>query len=101
VECALKACIAKRTERHEFPEKKRVIESYSHNLVLLRDHAEVTQAFKESIVSRPGLNANWIIVTQWNEEARYQRRSQEDSDQMIKAVGERIDGILPWLKLRW
>ena len=32
VECALKACIAKGTLRGEFPDKKRVDSSYSHNL---------------------------------------------------------------------
>jgi hypothetical protein len=31
VECALKACIAKETQRYEFPEKKRVYASYTHN----------------------------------------------------------------------
>jgi hypothetical protein len=35
VECALKACIAKETKRYEFPDKKRVDSSYSHNLDLL------------------------------------------------------------------
>lgn len=35
VECGLKACIAKRTRRYEFPDKKRVDSSYSHKLVEL------------------------------------------------------------------
>jgi hypothetical protein len=35
VECALKACIAKRTNRHDFPDKKRANESYTHNLTQL------------------------------------------------------------------
>jgi len=32
VECALKACIAKRTREHDFPEKKLVIDSHTHDL---------------------------------------------------------------------
>jgi hypothetical protein len=32
IECALKACIAKGTQRHEFPDKKSVDASYTHNL---------------------------------------------------------------------
>ena len=35
VECALKACIAKGTQKYEFPDKKRVDSSYSHNLDVL------------------------------------------------------------------
>lgn len=31
VECALKACIAKSTQRYAFPERKKVEFSYSHN----------------------------------------------------------------------
>lgn len=32
VECALKACIARGTQRHEFPDKKTVDASHTHNL---------------------------------------------------------------------
>ncbi|MGD0616750.1 MAG: hypothetical protein ABSB67_03725 [Bryobacteraceae bacterium] len=35
VECALKACIAKKTQRHEFPDKRRVDASHTHNLIQL------------------------------------------------------------------
>jgi HEPN domain-containing protein len=32
VECALKACISKRTQLHDFPDKKLVNDSHTHNL---------------------------------------------------------------------
>ena len=32
VECALKACIAKTFQQHEFPNKKIVMDSYTHDL---------------------------------------------------------------------
>ncbi len=32
VECALKACIAKQTEQYDFPDKKRVNDSHTHDL---------------------------------------------------------------------
>jgi HEPN domain len=35
VECALKACIAKETQRGEFPDKDRVISSHTHKLLNL------------------------------------------------------------------
>ena len=35
VECALKACIAKQTKKHDFPDKEVVKKSYVHNLVKL------------------------------------------------------------------
>ena len=32
IECALKACIAKQTHEFEFPDKKTVMDSYTHDL---------------------------------------------------------------------
>jgi HEPN domain-containing protein len=32
VECALKACIAKSTQRHDFPDKVRANRSHTHNV---------------------------------------------------------------------
>jgi hypothetical protein len=40
-ECALKACIARRTERFEFPDKKRVDRSWTHSLSELIQAAEL------------------------------------------------------------
>ena len=31
IECALKACVAKTTKRHDFPDKQRASDSYTHN----------------------------------------------------------------------
>ena len=45
VECALKACIAKGTLRGEFPDKKKVESSHSHNLLQLRKVAGLDEAF--------------------------------------------------------
>jgi HEPN domain-containing protein len=33
IECALKACIATKTERHDFPDKDFARDVYTHNLV--------------------------------------------------------------------
>lgn len=32
VECALKACIARQTRKFDFPDKKTVLDSYTHDL---------------------------------------------------------------------
>jgi hypothetical protein len=45
VECALKACIAKQTLRHEFPDKKRAVESSSDELLPLVRLAGVLASF--------------------------------------------------------
>lgn len=39
VDCALKACIAKQTNRHDFPNKKLAAEAWTHDLRLKRPAA--------------------------------------------------------------
>jgi len=51
VECALKACIAKKTSRHEFPDKDRVNKSYTHKLDELIKLAELEESHKAEMKS--------------------------------------------------
>lgn len=99
VECALKACIAKGTERFEFPDLKRVKSSYTHDLVELLRVADLTKPLREAERRQTELARNWAFVTA--EEARYEKRSQADADALLKAVQDRRYGVLPWLKKHW
>ena len=97
VECALKACIAKSTERHDFPDKMRVNRSHTHNLRDLIGVAGLKdphiEAMREYEFSR-----RWDIVIQWNEDSRYQGNSAEDASALIEAIQNRTYGLLQWLK---
>src|SRR5947207_13158037 len=65
VECALKACIAKGTRRHEFPDKQKVVSSHSHKLLDLARVAGLAEARLERADTDPGFRANWDIVQAW------------------------------------
>src|SRR5438034_681729 len=68
-ECGLKACIAKKTKRYEFPPDKRVIQDvYTHNLDQLVRAAGLES---ERRSGGPAFDAYWSIVVLWNEHARY------------------------------
>jgi len=70
VECALKACIARETQRHDFPEKKIVDASHTHNLRELVKVARLEAARLEE-TSRDSLFRNhWDLVQQWSEHSR-------------------------------
>jgi HEPN domain-containing protein len=62
VECALKACISKATQQHDFPDKDRVNKSYSHDLAGLMKVAEVYVDFEFAMRSDRMLEDDWIIV---------------------------------------
>jgi hypothetical protein len=59
VECALKACIAKRTKRHDFPEKKTVMDSHTHDPIellgpagLKSSNSDVATGFRKELENR-------------------------------------------------
>jgi HEPN domain-containing protein len=97
VECALKACIAKATKRHDFPDKQRANDSYTHNAKKLIVVAGLESALDEA-VRQSEFGLRWKIVLQWNEESRYSSHSTRDALDLIEAVENRKYGILQWLK---
>lgn len=101
VECAFKACIARETERFEFPSRKTVNSSYTHNLSELLRVAQLDDALHDAAARQPQLASNWRLVTKWSEEARYERSSESDAVALIRAVRDRKDGVLPWLQKHW
>lgn len=99
VECALKACIAKRTREFDFPDRREVERSYTHDLERLVEVAKLKTVLSEDAGRDESLAGNWATVRVWSEASRYVLDVAEESAQnMLAAVR---DGILPWLKKRW
>jgi hypothetical protein len=61
IECALKACIAKLTRRHEFPDKKRANDSYDHSFEKLVNVAGLNQTLREEVQRDPAFRENWDV----------------------------------------
>ena len=101
VECALKACLAKRTERHEFPDREFVNASYTHKPEELLRLAELRDSLREGARLTPALMTNWEIVREWSERSRYQRPTQSDAEELWSAVIDRKQGVFRWLKRHW
>ena len=100
VECALKACIAKSTERHDFPDLKRARGSYTHDANELIIVADLRSAHREAM-RQSDFARCWEIVIKWSEESRYNKNSLEDVAGLIEAIENRKYGILQWLKKRY
>jgi hypothetical protein len=101
VECAIKACIAKGTQRGEFPEKKKVESSHSHNLRELIRVAGLDEARLEQSGKDPDFLTNWDVVQSWSEQSRYRRHRPESAQALVGAVGDRRHGVISWIKLQW
>jgi HEPN domain-containing protein len=101
VECALKACIAKDTRRHQFPDKTKVDKSYSHVLLQLIKVAGLEDEHSERVNGDPEFEANWDIVNFWSEQSRYHRHNQESARDLVRAVSDRRHGVITWIKAHW
>ncbi|MCL1470266.1 HEPN domain-containing protein [Argonema antarcticum] len=101
IECALKACIAKKTNKYDFPDKKTVLDSYTHDFKKLAQVAEISSFIAQESNSDPLFAANWAIVVQWSEESRYQRWTEAEARSIYNAVAKRNHGVLQWIKQFW
>jgi hypothetical protein len=114
VECALKACVAKLTQKHDFPDRKLVEKSYTHDLATLLAAAGLDKEFKEATDRDLDLKEDWIRVKDWTEQRRYdlfylpedrdnlrQRAADALARHFLDSVENRSGGILPWIRQRW
>jgi HEPN domain-containing protein len=100
VECALKACIAQKTKRFEFPPKTEYVrEIYSHKLNNLLKVADLHEKMSKHMAINAAFETSWNTVKDWTEESRYQT-SGLNGKEMYNAVTSQ-DGVLPWIKLHW
>jgi HEPN domain-containing protein len=102
VECGLKACIAKATRRHDFPDKQVVIDSWTHDLAKLLKTAGLGEARVRAGKADGAFERNWVIAKDWAVDARYGHSvTKETARDMYAAVTARGSGVLRWLKQRW
>lgn len=102
VECALKACIAKQTRRHDFPDKEVVQKAYAHNLEQLVKGAGLERALDAEMRVSKSLELNWTIVKDWKVTSRYLTTiTYAEARDLYKACTARKHGVLSWIRTRW
>jgi HEPN domain-containing protein len=101
VECGLKACLAKKTRRYDFPDKKTTVDSYTHDLNKLLKLAGLETELEAEATADPAFGDNWTIVKDWTEESRYQINSRRAAKAIYSAVAGRNHGILRWIRRHW
>jgi HEPN domain-containing protein len=100
VECALKACIAKRTQEHDFPEKESK-DFYIHDLERLLGFAKLKTELDQAVGANPALKASWVIVQNWSEKSRYEQKSLQQAAELLRAIEDPAGGLLSWVQKRW
>jgi hypothetical protein len=102
IECAIKACIAKRTLRYEFPDKKHAADCFDHDPTKLIRLAGLQALLDAECKSVPQFDANWSVVRDWKVESRYESAiTNTRAQEIFTAVAARRYGVLRWLRLHW
>lgn len=101
VECALKACIAKLTAQHDYPDKTFAVKCFTHKAEQLVPLAGLENARAAAMAADAALEDNWLIVKDWGEESRYGRWTIAEATALIDAIREPNHGVLQWVKAHW
>ena len=102
MECALKSCIARQFRQYDFPDKKLVLDSYTHELEKLLSVSGLKEKLETELKNNPAMEFNWGVVKDWSEKARYHNgKGKIESLDFYNAVTEEGTGILSWLKNWW
>lgn len=99
IECALKACIAKRFKEHEFPDLAFVNKIYSHNLPELLKHAGLGD--EPELTPSSKLWDHWQTVQNWRETKRYEEPTPQEAEALYLALADSKNGVFQWLKKLW
>jgi hypothetical protein len=101
VECALKACIARRTNQYDFPDKEFLLACYTHAIEKLVNVAGLTTDRDRDAPVRSVLAVNWNVVSDWTEGSRYVRKPAAEAQALVQAIADPNNGVLQWIKARW
>jgi hypothetical protein len=101
IECALKACIAKKMRRSDIPRKELVIDSYTHRFDRLISGAALTQVITERERTDPRFKEALSQVLKWSSESRYASASPQDALDLLNAIENPQYGVLPCLRTFW
>jgi len=103
VECALKACIAKKTREHDFP-RKDAQSVYIHDLERLLSASGIRELFETESAHDPRLEEYWEVVKDWKEDRRYEATddgARARAEALVEAIGDKDHGVLQCISKYW
>lgn len=101
VECGLKACIARKTRRFDFPDKTVAVESWTHDLSKLVKVAGLNADLDRRSAQDLSFARNWTVVKDWNVESRYEFSDLRRARDLLQAIKMRRSGVMAWVRSNW
>ena len=75
--------------------------SWTHDIEELVKLAGLRAERDTDASANPALLANWQVVKDWSELARYERKTKLHAEELYEAVAHATNGVLPWIKNHW
>jgi HEPN domain-containing protein len=102
VECALKACICRKTNQFDFyPRPEEARDAWTHKFTKLIGVSDLDEEFEAARRSDVALDVNWKEVDDWAESSRYEPRGQKKAEELFAAVSDPHHGVLACIKRYW
>lgn len=101
VELALKACIAEAFQPRSIPDKRFVLDIYTHdlrNLVILAG-LEADRLARSKADAR--FAEHWETVRAWSESTRYDISDETTARSLVDALRDPDYGVFEWIRSRW
>jgi hypothetical protein len=100
IECALKACICKRTNQYDFYPKD-AQKAWTHKFKDLIGFADVAETIEDDRRADGTLNIYWKVVEGWSEHSRYKPFGQKEAEDLLAAVSDPVHGVLACIRRNW
>jgi HEPN domain-containing protein len=104
VECGLKTCVVAYLKRNIgviFRDRRFSEKCWTHDFDELFKLAGLKAEWDADIDTNRDLRKNWLIVENWKETARYQRKSRADAEGLLQVITDPANGVLPWIRNHW
>lgn len=102
IECALKACIAKKTKKDDFPLDREALKNiYTHEIEKLIKGAGLEIQRDSMIKTDKVFERYWTVVKDWSEDTRYEQHMQKDAEDLMQAITDPGNGVLQWIQKYW
>jgi hypothetical protein len=106
VELGLKSCVLARlvgspevifdAENKKYSEK-----CWTHDIEVLLDLAGLKAELDAAKTAAPIFAANWMIVSKWRIESRYETKPALESQRLCDAITDPVNGVMQWIRARW
>jgi len=86
----------------DFPLDRKALENvYTHDLEKLVKDTELTVEHRATMSWNGAFAVNWATVRDWSEEARYQIYTEQQAQDLLRAITDPVDGVMTWLQMFW